>query len=547
MTENQAAGSTTRKKGYQKPERIFECSGSVNPESSYYVPLDNVTGAYRRDLKNLVDRGRYISIFAPRQSGKTTLLLRFCEYLHKDRTYIAILLSFQKYRDLSVERFYSQIQSSLYRQLIDRLTLPDRDEPGDIKTVLDRHRLTDHNSLANLFEELNRVIRLKKIVIFIDEFDGIPPDALEPFLNTLRALYLEYKEVEEKALYSVGLVGIRNIARLTVGGVSPFNFADGVSLPGFSLNNVRDLFAQYTEETGQPFSEEAVKMIHEETAGQPWLVNRLGAILTVNIKPATLESVDTNDVKQAVESLLMERNNHFDNLYEKVRSFGETFIKVAFSNIMYNHGSEDHAWLKQHGLIREKKYIALIANNVYKRRYLETFFNQTNVPETVSPPDYLLPGNALDIRQALLDFEDYIARAGVQASDKEKKTYERTVQLLLTAWLYQLVKGGGGELRHEADRGRGRLDIIMTFKGRGYFIVTKVNYGNLTSTISRGMRQFIDKYHKPRFTRKGYLVVFDFNTPLGKKSLPRYRNTEDEGITGIIIGIGKHIGNGKKM
>jgi hypothetical protein len=55
---------------------------------------------------------------------------------------------------------------------------------------------------------------------------------------------------------------------------------------------VRDLFSQYTKETNQPFTEEAVKKIHEETEGQPWLVNRLGTILTVDVKPETVEPID---------------------------------------------------------------------------------------------------------------------------------------------------------------------------------------------------------------------------------------------------------------
>jgi hypothetical protein len=48
-------------------------------------------------------------------------------------------------------------------------------------------------------------------------------------------LYQEYKESKDKALYSVGLVGTRNITKLIVGSVSPFDIADQVGLPPFSL------------------------------------------------------------------------------------------------------------------------------------------------------------------------------------------------------------------------------------------------------------------------------------------------------------------------
>jgi hypothetical protein len=93
----------------------------------------------------------------------------------------------------------------------------------------------------------------------------------------------------------VGLVGISDITKLIVGGVSPFNIADQVDLSPFSLKNVRDLYAQYTTETNQPFKEEAVKKVYDQTEGQPWLANRLGTILTVNLKPGTTTAIDEQD------------------------------------------------------------------------------------------------------------------------------------------------------------------------------------------------------------------------------------------------------------
>jgi hypothetical protein len=152
--------------------------------------------------------------------------------------------------------------------LLERLTAVGCQKPDEIKSYLNHHRLTDHISFGELFEELNKIIQYKKIVIFIDEFDGIPRDELEDFLNTIRDLYLEYKEIKQKALYSIGLIGIRDITKLIVGGISPFNIADQVEMPPFSLKNVRDLYSQYTEETGQPFTEAAVKKVYEKTRGQ---------------------------------------------------------------------------------------------------------------------------------------------------------------------------------------------------------------------------------------------------------------------------------------
>jgi hypothetical protein len=269
----------------------------------------------------------------------------------------------------------------------------------------------------------------------------------DPGIIYQATISLQYKDIKPKALYSAGLIGIRNIAKLVVGGVSPFNIADQVDLPPFSLKNVRDLYAQYTEETNQPFAKEAVKKVYEETAGQTWLVNRLGTILTVKVKPGTVEPIDEKDVEKAIQILLLERNDHFDNLYEKAGQF------------------------------------------------------------------------------------------------------------LLTAWLYQYVRGGEGELHYELRSGLGRMDIFLTYKGTKYIIETKVNrHDDITGIIEEGILQLSSKYLASEKTTEGYLVIYDTKTPVGAVCEPQVHQSGDKKVISFTIGIGKpsllpserKIGKGKK-
>jgi len=80
---------------YQPQKRRFESTGYVDPETAYYVPLENVTNADKEDMKTMVDHGRYFSIFAPRQSGKTTFFKTFAKALESNSNYIFILMSFE--------------------------------------------------------------------------------------------------------------------------------------------------------------------------------------------------------------------------------------------------------------------------------------------------------------------------------------------------------------------------------------------------------------------------------------------------------------------
>ncbi len=556
-TRSMAEKKKENTKVYQKPKYIFESTGFVNPQEAYYVPLENVVNSRNQDIKTMVDRGRYFSIFAPRQSGKTTFLEKNRELLQEDPTYIVVLLSFQQYQQLDTTEFYQLLEETLYEQLINRLKEVDCGKTETIEQFLNNHHLTNHISFSKLFKELNRIIQFKKIVVFIDEFDGIPLAELGNFLMTLRDLYQDYKKAKQKALYSVGLIGIRNITKLVVGGVSPFNIADQVEMPPFSLKNVIGLYAQYTEETNQPFSEAAVKRIHEETAGQPWLVNRLGTILTVKVKPETVDTIDVNDVVQAIKILLLERNDHFDNLYEKAVLHKETFVEIVFDHVKYHPYDEDQSWLEQYGLIKNSNGHALVANNIYKAVHLSAFFKEAKAFEDKPPNEYLLPSHPdrLDMERIILDFEQYITHIGIAAfyqkqavspagaTVNQQKPYEKTGRFLLTAWLYQFVKADAStrtpdELRYEVFTGLGRMDVLLTYKGRKYIIETKINRHNLTRTINDGIKQITSKYLAPEAADEGYLIIFDVKTPCGSECKPEYHTGGDKKITWFTIAIG---------
>jgi len=364
---------------YQSPKRRFESTGFVNPDTAYYVPLENVTNADQEDLKTMVDHGRYFSIFAPRQSGKTTFFRTFAKELETNTKYIFILMSFENCEDYGLQKFYHYIQETIYEQLIKRLEIIQCKQLQNVRQFIFQHNLHDSYDFYLLFKALNKIISHKKIVIFIDEFDGIPLHEIKNFLTTLRKLYQDYKEEKAKALYSVGLVGIRNITQLSVGGVSPFNIADHVEIPPFTLQNVRDLYEQYTQETNQLFMEEAIKQIFELTQGQPWLVNRLGNILTKKIKRQTTVPIEEDDIDMAIKLLLNEKNSHFDNLSEKVLLYKESFKKIISHNVTYNQYDDAQSWLYQYGLIKEKDNLAVIANPIYNTVFSKLINEQVSV------------------------------------------------------------------------------------------------------------------------------------------------------------------------
>jgi len=109
----------------------------------------------------------------------------------------------------------------------------------------------------------------------------------------------------------------------------------------------------------------------------------------------------------------------------------------------------------------------------------------------------------------------------------------------MTAWLYQFVKGGIGELRYEIVSGLGRMDVLLTYKGKKYIIETKMNHRNLARIIKEGVTQVSEKYLASESANEGYLLVFDTKTSAGEEFEPQYHEIADKRITCIIIAIGR--------
>ena len=139
----------------------------------------------------------------------------------------------------------------------------------------------------------------------------------------------------------------------------------------------------------------------------------------------------------------------------------------------------------------------------------------------------------------LSDFEEYIMQIGVNAFYASGKPYEKTGQALLTAWLYQFVEGGKGDLRYEVPSGLGRMDILLTYRGRRYIIETKINRSNIDKTIDRAVEQLCGKYLLTEKVKEGYVAVFDIKTKVGEVGAPQNRVVEGKEVLVFQLGIGK--------
>ncbi|HIE01901.1 MAG TPA: ATP-binding protein [Thiotrichaceae bacterium] len=472
--------------------REFNITGPCDPALHYTVPRDALIA---KALKKIIE-GRYFTLFAPRQAGKTTFLKRLLNHLDKENDFITILLSFENLKTVSKDDFYQELNHELKRELAKY-------------QIQSEVSIRNPVNLRQVFEK--RPNQSKQIVLVIDEFEGIPDAVLSEVMHTFRKIY---HQKEYHGLQALILVGVSTVAELVVSEASPFNIAEELQMPYFSFEEVRVLIKQYVTESGQVFEEAVIKAIYENTKGQPGLVCALCAYLveklaTVRRKPVTLEHY-----YKAQHHFLTERfDKNIINIVQKARQKRQLMLKLLFDDepILFSIHDPDMAFLYANGVIDKDNGQTDIVVPLYKKALITAFRPLINgeTRHYINSPDetintYLTDDNDLNINALLNTYRAYIRRRGFRAFD--------TINLKEAAWHYSLdgfinffIQRLGGQTYLEVPSGRGRTDILIRYQGRSNIIETKV-YSDKTY-FKRGKGQ-LATYLKSEGIAKGYYVVF---------------------------------------
>ena len=238
-------------------------------------------------------------------------------------------------------------------------------------------QITEPISMREFFEDLGGLLAAQRFVVIIDEFDSIPRDAIRGFLHSLRQIYLSGRN---RCPHSIGIIGVKNITQLNYDrSISPFNIQDEFKLPNFTLEQVQELFSQYTDEVGQPFTPETIEAIHKHTAGQPVLVNRFAQILTEELAIPKSEPITMEHFSKAPIQLLRERHTNIDHLITNIRRdrrFEALLMKIASydEGVRFSLYNEHINELATYGVIAEgADGMCEIINPIYHYCIIDAF------------------------------------------------------------------------------------------------------------------------------------------------------------------------------
>ena len=363
--------------------RHFGTQGRVYPDKHYVVPRTEEVADFIERVKD----GRYIVLFAPRQTGKTTFFRLALEALTtQDTTYFPIQLDFQIVRNTKPATFYARLYYMIQREIEAAFQKQGKSPSAALTQCLKETQLTDEFSMIIFFQQLSSLIPDKRVVIVIDEFDGIPQTVVSEFLYALRHIYLSDAP---RCPHSVGIIGVKRINQLNYDrSVSPFNIQDEFRLSNFTLEQVQELFQQYTDETSQIVAPAVVEAIHKQTAGQPVLVNRFGQILTEALGIPKTETILMTHFTTAHTQLLSEWNTNIEHLTTNIRKdprFESLLMRITAHDegIDFNLRNEIISELATYGVIKQgADGMCEILNPIYRHCIIHAFKPPSTGPGT---------------------------------------------------------------------------------------------------------------------------------------------------------------------
>ena len=503
----------------------FNTTGVCIPSKHYMVDLSERV----REIKKLVDDGKYFTINRARQYGKTTTIAILANELKRD--YDVLSLDFQKISDASFQTEEKFVQA-FCRQVLargKRLPIPDA-----VKEELQDYisRKEDKAVFDELFASLTEWCKDsgKPVVMIIDEVDTATNNQIFlDFLAQLRADYLRREDdPDEKTFQSVILAGVTDVKHLrskirpeeTHKVNSPWNIAADFDIDmSLSEDGIRGMLEEYEADhhTGMNTGTIA-KSIREYTNGYPFLVSRICQLLDEDVCK-TMKRTETwtsRGIDEAIKLLLAENNTLFQSLTKSLNNYPE--LKAAIRSILmegtrltWNPDQDELTQLQMYGLIRNDHNTVVVANRIFETRLYNLFLSEEELKNNVFSREGELAKNQfitdgkLNMRLILERFIVTYTQVCGSLADRFREKDGREQFLL---YLKPIINGTGNYYIEAQTRDQTRTDVIVDYLGQQYIIELKIWRGERYNTAGeKQISEYLDYWN----LNTGYMLSFNFN------------------------------------
>jgi hypothetical protein len=485
-------------------QKWFNTAGPCQADIHYMLPATERLP----EIKKLIDQRNYFVIHAPRQTGKTTAMLTLAQELTASGAYTSVMVSAEVGSTFPDEpEKAEQVILAAWRDAAD-FWLPDELKPPTYD--LNQPPQSIGNFLKVWSEASSR-----PLIIFIDEIDSLQNQTLMTVLRQLRDGFPRRPQGFPQSLALVGMRDVRDYKYASGGSdrlntSSPFNIkVRSFTLSNFTLENVRNLYHQHTEATGQIFTPEAVDLAFHLTQGQPWLVNAIAKEIVEYIAKDPSIPITAELVNQAKEILIKRQDTHLDSLAERLREDRvRAIIQPILSGLeLGDTPDDDRRYLLDLGLVvRSQEGGLKIANPIYQEVIPRVLSQGVQDSLPMIQPSWLNADGGLNA-QVLLDAFLVFWRQHGEPLFKSANYPEIAPHLVMMAFLHRVVNGNG-TLEREYAIGSGKMDICLRYGKQTMAMELKVWADKRPDPLKEGLPQ-IDKYLSGLSLDTGWLVIFD--------------------------------------
>lgn len=508
--------------------KTFNTAAVCIPEEHYMVNIDERL----KEIKGLVDEGKYFTINKARQYGKTTTLMALSNYLQND--YFVVSMDFQTFgsADFSTEHIFSLCFASSFVESFESAEFKITRELQNVIEEFEKESSSERFTLRSLFKGIRNICAVseKPIVLMIDEVDSATNNQVFlDFLAQLRAQYIRrFQQPAFKSVILAGVYDVKNLKRKLRSEDehrvnSPWNIAADFKIDmSFSKAGIAGMLCEYEEDyhTNMDIDEMAA-LLYDYTSGYPFLVSRLCKLIDEEISEKdefrTRSAAWTkNGFNEAVRMLLSEQNTLFESLSQKLTSYPElnTMLRSLLftgKNIVYNFYEPAINIATMFGFVKNQNGVLAVANRIFDtwlyNLYLSTAEMQTQGIYMASLQDrnqFIVDGH-LNMRQIL---EKFVVHFNDLYGDSDEEFVEEEGRKYFLLYLRPIINGTGNYYIESRTRGLRRTDVIVDYHGEQYVIEMKIWHGEEYN--NRGEQQLAGYLNDYRINT-GYMLSFNFN------------------------------------
>jgi hypothetical protein len=457
--------------------RKFSSYGPIDKAVHYYVPRQKLIDDVMQELKgdNPEKAGHYITVWAPRQTGKSWIMQEVLSTLKDNTTFDVVMLDLQYIYNLTdLNRVAQLLARELMKQL--RIEEPIIERLDDFYLLFERARLK------------------KPLILILDEFDGLEPAAIAALVTVFRHIYNTRQKQADKLsgekdylLHSLALIGVRAVLGVENVKGSPFNIQRSVRIPNLTHDEVASLFNCYEQQTGQSIEEAVIARIWYEFQGQPGLTCWFGELLTQRYNQNLAQPITLEHFKRVYGAALdLLPNNTILNLVSKVKqapykSFVlerfQTGKKLKFSyddpksNFLYMNGviDIDEMSLKENYVKFSSPYVQKRLFNAFAR---ELFQEMDNLYDPFEQLSDTLTDETLNLRRLLERYEQYLQAnrekvlKNAPRRQKDLRVFEAVFHFHLYEYLNHFLSSYDAQVQPEFPTGNGAIDLLIRHAGQ---------------------------------------------------------------------------------